>query len=94
MRTEKLWFNFTPDRVRWASYTGRNFTGHQGIRRKAANRGRRYQEMVFLQHLPFKMKRQYVLLDHGSAPRFGAVGQKKQKTCGMAVATAVASYNR
>jgi DNA adenine methylase len=26
VRTEKLWFNFTPDRVHWPAYAGRNFT--------------------------------------------------------------------
>jgi len=43
VRTEKLWFNFTPDRVHWASYAGKNFTDRQRIKRKAANWGRRYQ---------------------------------------------------
>lgn len=43
VRTEKLWFNFTVDRVHWASYAGRNFTHRQCIKRKAANWGRRYQ---------------------------------------------------
>ena len=45
VRTEKLWFNFTPDRVFWASYAGKNFTHRQSIKRKAANWGRRYQAM-------------------------------------------------
>ena len=43
VRTEKLWFNFTVDRVHWASYAGKNFTDRQRIKRKAANWGRRYQ---------------------------------------------------
>jgi DNA adenine methylase len=43
VRTEKLWFNFTVDRVHWASLAGRNFTHRQCIKRKAANWGRRYQ---------------------------------------------------
>lgn len=43
VRTEKLWFNFTLDRVHWASLAGRNFTHRQCIKRKAANWGRRYQ---------------------------------------------------
>ncbi len=42
VRTEKLWFNFTPDRVYWASYAGKNFTDRQRIKRKAANWGKRY----------------------------------------------------
>ena len=45
VRTEKLWFNFSPDRVFWASYAGRNFTHRQSIKRKAANWGKRYQAM-------------------------------------------------
>ena len=35
VRTEKVWFNFTPDRVHWASYAGKNHTDRQRIRRKA-----------------------------------------------------------
>lgn len=42
VRTEKLWFNFTPDRVHWASYAGKNFTDRQRIKRKAANWGKNY----------------------------------------------------
>ncbi len=45
VRTEKLWFNFEPDRVYWASYAGKNFTDRQRIKRKAANWGRQYQAM-------------------------------------------------
>lgn len=45
VRTEKLWFNFTVDRVHWASYAGRNFTHRQTVKRKAASWGRRYQAM-------------------------------------------------
>jgi len=45
VRTEKLWFNFTPDRVHWASYAGKNFTDRQRIKRKAANWAKRYQEL-------------------------------------------------
>ena len=45
VRTEKLWFNFTPDRVHWPSYAGKNFTDRQRIKRKAASWGRRYQEL-------------------------------------------------
>ena len=45
VRTEKVWFNFTIDRVHWASYAGTNFTDRQRIKRKAANWGRRYQEL-------------------------------------------------
>ena len=35
-RTEKLWFNFEPSAVHWASYAGVNFTDRQRIKRKAA----------------------------------------------------------
>lgn len=45
VRTEKFWFNFTPDRVHWPSHAGRNFTHRQSIKRKAQNWGRRYQAM-------------------------------------------------
>jgi DNA adenine methylase len=42
VRTEKVWFNFSPERVHWARYTGKNHTDRQRIRRKAENWGRRY----------------------------------------------------
>ena len=45
VRTEKVWFNFTPDRVHWARYAGKNFTDRQRIKRKAANWGKRYQAL-------------------------------------------------
>jgi len=45
VRTEKVWFNFSVDRVHWASYAGKNFTDRQRIKRKAQNWGRRYAEM-------------------------------------------------
>lgn len=45
VRTEKLWFNFTPDKVHWASHAGKNFTDRQRIKRKAANWGERYQAL-------------------------------------------------
>ncbi|MDE0240910.1 MAG: DNA methylase [bacterium] len=43
--TEKLWFNFEPDRVHWVSCAGRNFTHRQTVKRKAASWGRRYRAM-------------------------------------------------
>jgi DNA adenine methylase len=43
VRTEKLWFNFTPDRVHWPRYAGKNFTDRQRIKRKAQNWAKRYQ---------------------------------------------------
>jgi DNA adenine methylase len=36
VRTEKLWFNFRPSAVHWASYAGEDFTDRQRIKRKAA----------------------------------------------------------
>ena len=45
VRTEKLWFNFVPDRVHWAGRAGRNFTHRQTIKRKAASWGERYRAM-------------------------------------------------
>jgi hypothetical protein len=45
VRTEKIWFNFTVDRLHWASYAGRNFTHRQQIKRKAANWARRYEAL-------------------------------------------------
>ena len=43
--TEKLWFNFTPQRLFWASFAGKNFTDRQRIKRKADNWAQRYQAM-------------------------------------------------
>jgi DNA adenine methylase len=45
VRTEKLWLNFTPDRLHWARYAGKNFTDRQRIKRKAESWARRYQAM-------------------------------------------------
>lgn len=45
VRTEKLWFNFTPDRVHWPRYAGKNFTDRQRIKRKAESWGRRYEAL-------------------------------------------------
>jgi hypothetical protein len=42
VRTEQLWFNFTPDRVYWARTAGKNFTDRQRIKRKAQSWARRY----------------------------------------------------
>ena len=43
--TEKVWFNFEPDRLHWASHAGRNFTHRQMVKRKARNWGRRYRAL-------------------------------------------------
>jgi len=51
VRTEKLWFNFTVDRVYWASYAGKNFTDRQRVKRKAANWGKRYQALPWAERL-------------------------------------------
>ncbi|MCP5017384.1 MAG: DNA adenine methylase [Ketobacter sp.] len=45
VRTEKLWHNYSIDRVFWASFAGKNFTDRQRIKRKAANWGKYYQAM-------------------------------------------------
>ena len=49
--TEKVWFNFAPDRVHWASCAGRNFTHRQAVKRKAAGWGRRYAAMPAAERL-------------------------------------------
>ena len=51
VRTEKLWFNFTPDRVHWPSYAGKNFTDRQRIKRKAASWGKRYHALPYAERL-------------------------------------------
>ena len=45
VRTECVWFNFTPDRLHWARYAGKNFTDRQRIKRKAQSWARRYAAM-------------------------------------------------
>jgi DNA adenine methylase len=45
VRTEKLWFNFIPNRLHWARYAGKNFTERQRIKRKAESWASRYQAM-------------------------------------------------
>ena len=45
VRTEKLWFNFTPERLFWAGFAGKNFTDRQRIKRKAESWAKRYQAM-------------------------------------------------
>ncbi len=44
-RTEKLWFNYTVDRVHWVSYAGKNFTDRQRIKRKAQRWGEKYRAL-------------------------------------------------
>jgi DNA adenine methylase len=51
VRTEKLWLNFTPERLFWAGYAGRNFTDRQRIKRKADSWARRYQGMPAAERL-------------------------------------------
>ena len=51
VRTEKLWFNYPPERVNWHTFAGKNFTDRQRIKRKAANWGRRYQELPHAERL-------------------------------------------
>ncbi len=45
VRTEKLWFNYTPERLHWAAYAGRNFTDRQRIKRKAQRWGEKYRAL-------------------------------------------------
>lgn len=45
VRTEKLWFNYTIDRVHWARYAGKNFTDRQRIKRKAQRWEKKYQAL-------------------------------------------------
>ena len=45
VRTEKVWMNFTIDRVHWASFAGKNFSDRQRIKRKAVSWGRRYERL-------------------------------------------------
>ena len=51
VRTEKVWFNFAPDRVHWASRAGRGFADRQRIKRKAARWGARYRAMPAAERL-------------------------------------------
>lgn len=44
-RTEKLWYNYTLDRVHWASYAGKNYIDRQRIKRKAQRWGKKYQAL-------------------------------------------------
>ena len=44
-RTEKLWFNFEPSAVHWATYAGAGFTDRQRIKRKAARWAVMYREL-------------------------------------------------
>lgn len=44
-RTEKLWYNYTIDRVHWASYAGKNYIDRQRIKRKAQRWGKKYQAL-------------------------------------------------
>jgi hypothetical protein len=45
VRTEKLWLNFTPERLFWARFAGKNFTDRQRIKRKATSWAKRYRAM-------------------------------------------------
>jgi len=45
VRTEKLWFNFTPEASHWIGYAGKNFTDRQRIKRKAARWEKNYRAM-------------------------------------------------
>ncbi len=49
--TEKVRFNFEPDRAHWASVAGRDFTHRQTVKRKAAGWGRRHRAMPAAERL-------------------------------------------
>ena len=49
--SEKVWFNFAPDRVHWSRYAGRNFTDRQRIKRRAQTWSRRYRQMPHAERL-------------------------------------------
>jgi DNA adenine methylase len=68
VRTEKLWFNFTLDRVHWASCAGRNFTHRQQIKRKAANWARRYEALPRAQRLAVLAAMMAVEVQENSQP--------------------------
>lgn len=51
VRTEKLWFNFPLKQVNWHTFAGKNFTDRQRIKRRAANWGKRYQELPHAERL-------------------------------------------
>ena len=51
VRTEKLWLNFTPERLFWARFAGKNFTDRQRIKRKAESWARRYRDMPAAERL-------------------------------------------
>ena len=68
VRTEKLWFNFTVDRVHWASYAGRNFTHRQQVKRKAANWARRYEALPQAQRLAVLAAMMAVEVQENSQP--------------------------
>lgn len=42
VRTEKVWLNFEPEAVHWATFAGRDFTDRQRIKRKAARWARMF----------------------------------------------------
>lgn len=74
VRTEKLWFNFTVDRLHWASYAGRNFTHRQQVKRKAANWARRYEALPKAERLAVLAAMMAVEVQENSQPS-GARGQ-------------------
>lgn len=45
VRTEKLWYNYQPDSVFWATFAGRDFTHRQQIKRKAIRWAKNYKAM-------------------------------------------------
>ena len=50
-RTEKIWYNYTIDRVHWATYAGKDFTDRQRIKRKADRWRKKYQALPSAERL-------------------------------------------
>jgi hypothetical protein len=45
VRTEKLWYNYEPDKRFWSTFAGKNFTHRQQIKRKADRWANNYKKM-------------------------------------------------
>ncbi|MGI9250759.1 MAG: hypothetical protein ACR2PR_06140 [Pseudohongiellaceae bacterium] len=45
VRTEKIWYNFSIDRVHWCHFAGKNFTDRQRIKHKANSWGKKYKAL-------------------------------------------------
>jgi DNA adenine methylase len=50
-RTEKLWMNYAPNAVHWATYAGKNFTRRQHVKCKAARWASNYRKLPAAERL-------------------------------------------